>query len=230
MTGSATAIAMPAPAERASGDRSTVAIGVWGLATYLTFVLVTHRWFGADLRIVVPLLVGLILLNAGLTATAPTWMAWRWAASAYGCFHGLMMTVLLHLLGGVQTGVLALTYVFPIFHAEMLRSDASALLTANVCALSFALLAWLERRWPAPGGPPIELGPELTASFVLCVFLTLNFVALYANRYGYQLRHLTARLRQLVAERTAELTRANEELAAKARALEEKQEQLRHFV
>src|SRR5213080_3265861 len=67
-------------------------------------------------------------------------------------------------------------------------------------------------------------------AFVAIAFLTLNFLALYANRYGYQLRNLARHLQAKVAERTAELSAVNAELAAKARALEEKQDELKSFV
>src|SRR5207302_1411583 len=54
--------------------------------------------------------------------------------------------------------------------------------------------------------------------------------AISASRYGYQLRSLAWHLQAKVAERTAELSAVNAELAAKARALEEKQDELKSFV
>jgi two-component system phosphate regulon sensor histidine kinase PhoR len=76
----------------------------------------------------------------------------------------------------------------------------------------------------------IGIGTDQQLGFVLYAFLVLNFLALYANRYGHQLRNLTRHLRNKVAERTAELTSLNQQLATKARALEAKQAEFRDFV
>src|SRR5438046_561808 len=68
-------------------------------------------------------------------------------------------------------------------------------------------------------------------TFFALVAVTRNtFLALYATRYGYRLRNLARHLQAKVAERTAELSAVNAELAAKARALEEKQDELKSFV
>jgi signal transduction histidine kinase len=91
--------------------------------------------------------------------------------------------------------------------------------TANVSAVSYAVLLWT-----ADGWTNADLGA------VLYVFPLLNFLALYANRYGRQLVHLAERLQDLVTERTAQLVAANQEMAAKARALEVKQDELKAFV
>src|SRR3989454_10408455 len=123
-------------------------------------------------------------------------------------------------------GILLITYAFPVIHGEMLRSDSSVFATANLCAACYAVMAWVEH------GSLRDVGVDTQQqiAFVAIAFLTLNFLALYANRYGHQLRNLARHLQEKVAERTTELTAVNAELAAKARALEEKQDELRNFV
>src|SRR5439155_15467001 len=96
----------------------------------------------------------------------------------------------------------------------------------NVCAVCFAAMAWVENRTLAE----MSIDTQQKLAFVGFAFLVLNFLAIYTDRYGYQLRNLTRHLRRRVAERTAELSAANERLAAQARALEEKQDELRNFV
>ena len=60
---------------------------------------------------------------------------------------------------------------------------------------------------------PHALNTGQHVALVTTAFLTLNILALYANRYGHQLRTLAAHLQEKVGERTAELTSANAELA-----------------
>src|SRR5439155_1609815 len=82
---------------------------------------------------------------------------------------------------------------------------------ANLCGACYAVMAWVENESLRDVG--VETQQQI--AFVAIAFLTLNFVALYANRYGYQLRNLARHLQAKVAERTAELSAVNAELAAK---------------
>ncbi len=212
--------------------RKVMLMGAAGLATYLVCVWVTRRAFGFDTTAATPLLAGMIVLNLGLATTAARWTRWRWAGSAYGSLHAVLLTVVLHFLGGARMSILICSYVFPVFHAAMLGADAAAFVTANVALLGYGVLAlaegggWLITNGFLVGG--IEPGQELL--FIFYTGALLNFVALYASRYGHQLRHQAQELQERVAERTAALTCVNRELARKARALEDKQEEVRSFV
>src|SRR5205814_1431200 len=106
------------------------------------------------------------------------------------------------------------------------RARSATLIGAAGLGTFFALVAVTRNTFL------FDLGVETQQqiAFVTIAFLTLNFLALYANRYGYQLRNLAWHLQAKVAERTAELSAVNAELAAKARALEEKQDELKSFV
>jgi signal transduction histidine kinase len=117
-------------------------------------------------------------------------------------------------------------------HTEILRPDASVFVTANLCAMLFAGLGIAEQTGLVT--PPRVLDLELTGGqrlvFVVWGFLSLNFLALYANRYGHKLRTLAATLDRLVHQRTAGLERANAELRQTATALRQKQSELESFV
>ena len=206
--------------------RTAALIAAAGLATYLGFVATTRNVFLFDFRGVAPMFVALILLNLLLAATAQTWATWRWAIYCYELFQVVACTVILYRLGGLMMGPLMFTYAFPVILAEMFHSDSSVFVIANWSAFCYGVLAWLQNHELAEVG----IDSQQQAGFVLLAFLAFNSLALYTNRYGYQLRNLARHLQQKVAERTVELTDVNRELAAKARALEEKQEELRTFV
>jgi signal transduction histidine kinase len=123
-------------------------------------------------------------------------------------------------------GALLFTYAFPVILAEMFHSNSSVFVIANWSGVCYAALAWVQSRELAEVG----IDTQQQVGFVLLAFLAFNSLALYTNRYGYQLRNLARDLQHRVTERTAELTAVNRELGAKARALEEKQEELRTFV
>jgi signal transduction histidine kinase len=208
-------------------------MGVLGVSTYFTFVLGASDALGVtDRPTIVRFFSALILFDLALALTAGAWANRRWAPTAYGGFHAVMMTVPLHLLGRHHMGVLFAVYVFPVFHTAMLLgSEVAVFVTANLCALSYAALTLVEfHGWltPAEGGRVGDARQEV--ALVVFAFLVLNFLAIYANRYGHELRHFARRLQQLVEGRTAELRTANEELERRARALEEKQEELKAFV
>jgi signal transduction histidine kinase len=206
--------------------RTASLIAATGIATYLAFVTVTRTIFLFDVTAVAPLFVAMIVLNLALTATARLWATWRWAIYCYELFQVAVCTVILYRLGGVMMGALLFTYAFPVILAEVFHSDSSVFVIANWSALCYAVLARAQTRELAEVG----IDAQQQVGFVLFAFLAFNSLALYANRFGHQLRNLTRQLQRKVAERTAELTAVNRELAAKARALEEKQEELRTFV
>src|ERR1051325_1056484 len=214
------------PGYQTSRARAASLIAAAGIATFLGFVVAARNVFLFDLGAVAPLLGGLVLLNLALALTAARWAAWRRTIFAYQALQIALFTVVLHRLGGLVMGILFITYAFPVILSEMFDSAGSVFAVANLCAVCFAAMAWVENRSLA------ELGVETQQqrAFVVFAFLVLNFLALYTDRYGYQLRNLTRHLRRRVAERTAELSAANERLAAQARALEEKQDELRSFV
>src|SRR3989441_7262787 len=214
------------PANLASRARSATLIGAAGLAPSSAVGPPPRHVFLFDLGKVAWLFSGLILLNLGLAATAPRWAPWRWAIYAYEAFQVIVLSIILHRLGGLMMGILLITYAFPVIHGEMLRSDSSVFVTANLCGACYALMAWVENESLRDVG----VDTQQQMAFVAIAFLTLNFMALYANRYGYQLRNLARHLQAKVAERTAELSAVNAELAAKARALEQKQDELKSFV
>jgi signal transduction histidine kinase len=214
------------PAHLASRARSATLIAAAGLSTFFAVVAATRHVFLFDLGRVAWLFTGLILLNLLLAASAPRWAPWRFAVYAYQSFQVIVLSVILHRLGGVMMGILFITYAFPVIHGEMLRSDSWVFVTANLCGACYAAMAMVE----SPSLTDVGIDVHQQAAFVAIAFLTLNFVALYANRYGHQMRNLADRLQEKVAERTAELTAVNLELAAKARALEDKQDELKSFV
>ena len=201
-------------------------IAAAGLCTYFAFVAATRRIFLFDLGAVAPIFTGLIVVNLVMAATAARWASWRRLVLVYQSAQVLLCTVVLHELGGLMMGSLLITYAFPVILSEIHASDGSVWLTANLAAASYAALAWWETRALADVGIDVQQQVAL----VVFAFLALNFLALYTDRYGNQLRNLARHLQAKVAERTAALTTLNEELASKARALEEKQDELRTFV
>ena len=220
------------PTVGAAEARRTMFVGVAGIATYLGVTRLLQPTLGFSMGPVSLMLGGMAALNVVLGLTAQAWSARRWAGTLYGCMSVVMQTVVLHLIGGIRVGMLVCVYAFPVFIAAMLGSDAAAFVTANVAALSYGILVyvegsgWLVSRGSVLGG--LEVGQEPV--FVFIAWSLLNFLALYATRYGHQLRHQAQELQERVAERTAALTALNTRLAEKARALEDKQEEVKSFV
>jgi signal transduction histidine kinase len=220
------ALASEEPGYRTARARTAALIAAVGIGTFFAYVIATRKVFLFDLGRVAPILTGLIVVNLALGVTAQYWASWRRAILVYQVLQIALFTVTLHRLGGVVLGIFFVTYAFPIILSEMVDLPGSVFTAANVCAASFGAMTWVESRTLA------ELGidaPQQIA-FVAFAFLVLNFVAIFTDRYGYQLRNLAGYLQRKVAERTAELTAANDELSAKARALEAKQDELRSFV
>src|SRR5262245_44864936 len=215
---------------QADGARTAVAIVAAAFSAFLALATVAHAlsWIIFRFDRVALVCIGLILLNLVLAPTAPRWALSRGAVYAYEGLHAVSLTVLLHFLGGLQISILVILYAFVVFHTQMLQPGASVIVAANLCALCYGVLAWLEatQRF-APGSVldvPLSAGQHI--GLVLVSALALNFLGLYAARYDRQLRDLAARLQEMVEERTAELKSANVDLAANARALEAKQQEL----
>jgi signal transduction histidine kinase len=204
--------------------RAAALIAAAGIATYFAFVAATRNVFLFSLSAVAPIFFAVIAFNLLLAATARIWAPWRWFVYLHQTIQVFVCTVILHHLGGLMMGPLLITYAFPVILAEMYGSSVFAI--ANVCAIGYAGLAWLQSKDLSEVG----IEPDQQIGFVLLAFTAFNFLALYTNRYGSQLRNLARHLQEKVAERTAELTEMNREIGAKARALEEKQEELKTFV
>lgn len=222
------------PEARVATARTAVLIATVALAWFFGIVVLS-RWFGWFAYPLEPTLALFAVLIGGqipVLLTVERWAGLNWVTYAYEGAIAIIITVILHYLGGLTNPIYIISYAFSVIHTQIVRSDASAFVTANFCAVLYAILAWVEASGIAP--PPRVIDARPTASqqlsFVLVGVLTFNLLALFVDRYGYQLRHLAAHLQRLVGERTAELTTANRELHAKARELEAKQEELRGFV
>ena len=126
-----------------------------GLATYFFCLWITTPWLGFALGEVSPIFFGLIALNVVLAVFAPAWGTRRYVGAIYGTTHALVMTLVLHELGGLVVGFLLFVQLFPIFHAAMLGSTGEVFVTANVTGASFALLALAEATGALPMRGPL---------------------------------------------------------------------------
>ena len=201
-----------------------------GLSSYFAFVYVvaSRGWFAFDVAAVVPLFAGVIVLNLALAVTVPPWVAR--SSSMFWLYETLLavaLTAVMHELGGIGMGLFFISYPLLIVHSQTMRAEASVFVTATLCVACYAGLAWLEGSGWLPPPPVVEplTGAQHGVAVVAALF-TLNIFALYADRYGRQLRGLAARLRDRVAKRTAELTAANAELARAYEELRTTQAQL----
>ncbi len=223
-----------APAEVAAEARRSMLMAATALAPYLVCVWLAADQFGIRMSTVTPVFAGIMAVDLVLAASASVWSRSRLVGVIYGCPQVLMLTVLLYVLGGLRASFLVLIYAVTIFRTAVLGTAAAVFATANVAALSFGALAFLEvNRWlPTQAGFALswEPAPGQAAAIGFATWAVLNLIALYASRWAHQLRHFTQELQDKVAERTAELTAVNAELAAKAKALEEKQAELRTVV
>jgi signal transduction histidine kinase len=215
-----------------SETRKALLVGAMGLVTYAVLMWLTSSTLGFSARHVVPLFVATVVVNLVLAATAPYWSGARWAGAVYGSAHALLMTAVMFLVGGLRMSILVFAYMFPIFHAGMLGPNLAVFVTANVSALSYCLMAVAEVSglFLPPGLKRPDIAPIPATGLVVIAWVGLNFLALYAVRYGRQLRHYAADLERQVAHRTLELTDLNAELDDKNRALETKQDELRTLV
>jgi signal transduction histidine kinase len=215
-----------------SETRKAILVGAMGMATYAVLLWLTSSTLGFSARGVVPLFGAAVGVNLILAASAPYWCGARWAGAVYGSAHALLMTGVLFLVGGLRMSILVFVYMFPIFHAGMLGPNLAVFVTANAAALSYCLMAVAEVTglFLPPGLKRPDIAPIPATGLVVIAWVGLNFLALYAVRYGRQLRHYAADLERQVAHRTAELTELNAELDDKNRALETKQDELRTLV
>src|SRR5207247_2350952 len=97
------------PANLASRARSATLTAA-GLATFFVFVWATSEIFLFDLGEVAWIFTSLILLNLLLAATAPRWAGWRAAIYVYEWVQVIILSVILHRLGGLMMGTLLITY------------------------------------------------------------------------------------------------------------------------
>ncbi len=223
-----------APTEVALEARRSMLMAAAALVPYFACVWLAADQFGIRLRIVAPAFAAVVAIDLVLAASAPLWSRSRLVGVLYGCPQVLMLTLLLYLLGGLRASFLVLIYTVTLFRTAVLGTTTAVFITANVAALAFGTLALLEvNAWlPSQAGFALAWVPTAgqASAAAFATWAVLNLVALYASRSGHQLRHFTEELRAKVAERTAALTAANTALAAKARALEEKQAELRTVV
>jgi signal transduction histidine kinase/uncharacterized membrane protein len=197
------------------------------------------QWMEFQLAPVLTLLCLELAFDLILAATARHWAESPAMPWAFGTVQVVLLTVLLHFFGGVELGVYLLVYGFIVLHMEVFRSAPAAFFIANSSAACYGLLAWLEATGvvsPAKDVVPGDLTAGQQTSYVIFAFLSLNVLSLFAYRYGRQLRRLARRLQEKVAEQTADLRLANQELAIvnrnladQARVLEEHQKELKAF-
>jgi signal transduction histidine kinase len=222
------------PADAALEARRSMLMAGAALALYFGCVWLAADEFGVRLRYVAPAFAAVLAVDLALAASAPLWSSSPLVGIIYGGPQVLMLTVLLYLLGGLRASFLVPIYTVTIFRTAVLGTAAAVFATANVAGLSFGVLTLLEVNAWVPSQAGFALGWEPTAgqaaAIAFATWAVLNLVALYASRSGRHLRHFAEELQRKVAERTAELTAVNAELAAKAVALEEKQADLRSVV
>jgi signal transduction histidine kinase len=168
-------------------------------------------------------------VNVLLAAGARWWGLRRHVGAIYGIGHALVMTVVLHQLGGLSVAFLVFVQLFPIFHAAMLGSTGEVFLTANVTGASVTLLAILETSGILPEHGPLvwAITPAQAIAAAGISWAGFNFFALYASSYGEGLRGFARAMQGEVAVRTTELQAANRELERRAQALEAAQDELR---
>ena len=209
--------------------RHTALLAASGLATYFACLWMASPWLRFSLPLLAAVMLPIIVLNVALAATARRWGAWRYAGAAYGAGHAVLMTVVLHVVGGMGASFLLFVHLFPIFHAAMLGPTAAVFLTANVSGLCFAMLVVAEVSGilPVRGGLPWSSTLSEGVAEAGIAWAGFNFFAIYASSYGEELRRSARLLADEVAIRTAALRSANDELARRARALEAAQEELR---
>lgn len=217
-----------------AGAAAGVLVAVGGLSLFFGFMIGIKAagWVNFELPPVFAVFSALIVLNLMIAPSARRWASWRHAAVVYEAVHAVVLTLVLHFLGGPGLGLFLVVYAFLVVHTEILRPDAPVFVTANICAICYASLSLLYRLgWLVPARVwDIRLSGTQEIAFLLFGALSLNFLALYVRRHGAQLTAITNHLRDLVAERTRDLTRVNRELSEKALTLERTQREREAFV
>ena len=209
--------------------RRAALLSASGVATYFFCIWMTSPWLGFAMREVSLIFTALIALNVLLAIVAPSWGARRFVGAVYGTTHALVMTLVLHYLGGLGAAFLVFVQLFPIFHAAMLGSTGEVFFTANATGLGFTLLAIGEASGVLPmrGTLVWPITPAQAAAAAGISWAGFNFFALYASSYGEGLRRSARSLQDQVATRTTALQAANQELERRAQALEAVQDELR---
>jgi|SRR5688572_7555933 signal transduction histidine kinase len=212
----------------AAARRATL-LGVSGIATYVFCLWLTSPWLGFSMGEAGRIAGLIVAINVALAVLAPRWGRWRFAGAAYGTVHALLLTLLLHALGGLRVAFLVFVHLFPIFHTAMLGPTAQVFFTANVSGLAILLLALAESTGvlPTRGTLLWSVSPAQAFAMAGVTWAGFNFFALYASSYGEELRRSARTLQDEVAARTTALRAANTELEAKAHALEAAQDELR---
>jgi signal transduction histidine kinase len=152
----------------------------------------------------------------------------------------LLMTALIHFLGSTEANMMVVVYVVVMLNSQILLSRVGFFAHANLSGGAYAVLLALENagvlethRLFASGGSPPLWSPVMA----IANWVALNLIAVSSTSFGRvledrseQIARARDRLEVEVAIRTHELADANAELAEKARALEDRQEELRSFV
>jgi len=217
------------PAHRIEQARTAVWLVGPGLAAFIALLLIERLVVGYPYDLSLRVLTVLVIANVLAAVTAGRWAGTAVAVYLYETFYVVVITVMLYCERAssweLDRAMLLNSYFTLAIHTQTFRSDASALITATVCTLCYVALLTID-----------ALAFQRIASwqrevcFVTAGSLTLYLIAFYANRYGQQLGYFAQHLQRLVGERTRDLAAANKELAVKADALEQRQEELRNFV
>jgi signal transduction histidine kinase len=222
------------PSAEVREARKSMLMAAAALIPYFIGVWLVRDDLGFRMEYVAPMFAGAFLVNVLLAATAQYWSHSRWLGLIYGCPQVLMLTAILYFLGGLQVAFLVLLFSVTLYRTAVLGTPAAVFVTANVATLCFGFLAVTE----VYGWLPVQAGfvanwtapPGLAGVAIFATWIVLNLIAFYASRSGQQLRNFASHLQERVKERTVQLTSVNAELATKARALEEKQAELRTVV
>jgi PAS domain S-box-containing protein len=137
------------------------------------------------------ILSALCAANLLLAVYAPKWADLTGSWLAYGVTHGVLLTVLLHFVGGLQLGMYVCVYVLIILHPEIARSRRPFLI-ANFCWLCYLALALYDYRFGQSRifEQVLTLDRGEIAVLVIFALLLLNFTAIFSSRYGESLSRL----------------------------------------
>jgi two-component system response regulator AtoC len=141
----------------------------------------------------------------------------------------LFFTIIIHYLGGVDSPVLALLYMFPIPFFSILISPWAGYLMAIGSCMAFSLLCGLEFSGiiPSYGGTPISL--EKIGVILFFLFFCFFSVAFYMGYFAQVLR----RHQKALSEANAQIERQNltleEKISVRTRQLERAQEKLKEY-
>ena len=214
---------------RALQARAAVWLVGPGLVAFIALLLVERLVVGYPYDLSLRVLSILLVLNILAAVTADRWATYSMSVYLYETLYVVVITVMLYCERDssweLDRAMLLNSYFTLAIHTQTFRSDASALVTATVCTLCYCALFPLDAlafsRIPSWQNEVI---------FVIAGSLTIYLIAFYAKRYGQQVGYFAQHLQRLVSERTRDLAAANKELAVKADALEQRQEELRNFV